>query len=218
MNQKKNQLSLKKWCFMENELEEPAIAYGTHYTMNEFLQLTETSEFKFEYWNSEMLPVAATTQAHAEVAGNLTDIFKNKLKPMGCKSFQESVFLRIKNKNSLFLPDVLITCNLDDISPNSRFVDNPSIIIEILSESTELFDRSEKWNYYRQIPSLRYYLMVSQKEPMVEVYGRRHAQSLFYFQDFKGLDTIVVLSEMDLTIPMEEIYDGIVFETMAELS
>ncbi len=203
---------------MENELQEPAIAYGTHYTMNEFLQLTETREFKFEYWNGEMLPVAATTQAHAEVAGNLTAIFKNKLKSKGCKSFQESVFLRIKNKNTLFLPDVLITCNPEDISSQSRFVDNPSIIIEILSESTELFDRSEKWNYYRQIPSLRYFLMVSQKEPMIEVYGRPHSQSLFYFQDFKGLDSIVVLLELDLQIPMAEIYDGIVFETITEQS
>jgi Uma2 family endonuclease len=202
---------------MSFEVKEPVVAYGNRYTMEEFLQFTETSEFKYEYFNGETLPVSATTQAHAEVAGNLTSIFKSKLKPRGCKCFQESVFLRLKSNNSLFLPDVLITCDSVDISPKSRFVDNPSIIVEILSESTESRDRGEKWEQYRKIHSLRYFILVSQFKPLVEVYGRPHAHSLFYFEAFEGLDAVVDLREMDLKIPMHDIYDGIVFETISKM-
>ncbi len=202
---------------MSFEVKEPVVAYGNRYTMEEFLQFTETSEFKYEYLNGETLPVSATTQAHAEVAGNLTTIFKTLLKPRGCKCFQENVFLRLKSNNSLFLPDVLITCNSGDISPKSRFVDSPSIIVEILSESTESRDRGEKWAHYRKIPSLKYYIMVSQAVPLVEVYGRPHAHSLFYFEAFEGIDAMVDLREMDLKIPMQDIYDGIDFETLSEL-
>jgi Uma2 family endonuclease len=93
--------------------------------------------------------------------------------------FRNPFSCALKTTIHFFLPDTLATCNPNDISPTSSIVDNPCIIVEILSKTTELSDRSEKWKNYRQIPSLCYYLMVSQKEPLVEVYGRPHVQSLF---------------------------------------
>jgi Uma2 family endonuclease len=186
--------------------------------MEEFLQFTETSEFKFEYWDGDLVPVAATTQAHAEIADNIHAVLKAHFKPKGCKSFQESVFLRNKGKNTLFLPDILITCNPDDFSGSSRFVDNLSIIVEVLSESTELNDRSYKWQEYRQIPSLKYYLLVNQHNPQVEVYGRPHAQSLFYYESFEGLEAIVHLREIQVQVSMKDIYDGIDFEPADTIS
>lgn len=132
-------------------------------------------------------------------------------------TFQESVYLRIQKENTLFLPDAVVTCQPEDFSLKTLYLEHPSIIVEVLSPSTELHDRSGKWQQYRQIPSLRYYLMVSQKEPLVEVYGRPHAQSLFFFESFEGIEATVDLREMGLNIPMQEIYDGIVFETTAEL-
>lgn len=197
---------------MENKVHEPALAYGKFDTIDDFIQFTETSEQRFEFWNGDSLVVSATTQAHAEIAGNTNALLKSKLKIRGCKSFQESVFLRIKHENILFLPDVLVTCNPEDIAPNSRFVDNPSIIVEVLSESTELYDRSQKWQQYRQIPSLRYYIMISQQTPFVEIYGRPHDQSLFYYQVCEGIDANIELTEMEITLSMEALYDGILFE------
>lgn len=200
---------------METIFQEPAIDYSKQYSLEEFLRFTERTDCRYEFWNGKVLAMAGTTKAHAEITGNLNSLFKNKLKSKGYKSFQTSIFLRNKRENILFLPDVIATCHPDDISGSSRFVDNPSIIVEVLSESTELTDRTQKWQQYRQISSLRYYLLVSQKAVFVEMYGRPNAQSLFYYQCFEGHDAEIELKDPSIILSLEAIYDG-VFEKEAQ--
>lgn len=199
---------------MSFEINEPAVKYNYFDSIEAFFDYVEPIQAKYELWDGELVMMAATTQDHAEIRDNLHSFLKEKLRGKGCKSFQETIYLNFKTLDkTLFLPDIMITCNPEDFSGKSRMISNPSIIVEILSESTELYDRGEKWAHYRKIPSLRYYMMVSQQKPMVELYGRPHAQSLFYFESFESLDALVDLREMDVQIPMSTIYDGIVFET-----
>jgi Uma2 family endonuclease len=192
---------------MTYEINEPAVKYNYFESIEAFFDYIEPIQAKYELWEGELVMMASTTQDHAEIRDNLHSFLKEKLKSKGCKSFQETIYLS----------DIIVTCNPEDFSGKSRLISNPSIIVEILSESTELHDRGIKWAHYRTLPSLRYYIMVSQQKPMVEVYGRPHAQSLFYFESFEGMDATVDLREMDLKIPMQEIYNGIVFETITEL-
>lgn len=202
---------------MSFEIKEPAVAYPFPGTMEEFLSYVETQEDRYEFYRGEVMLMAGTTKGHAITTFNIHSKLRGIFKPKGCMTFQESVYLRIKKENTLFLPDVVITCHPEDFSLKTLYLENPSIIVEVLSPSTELHDRSGKWQQYRQIPSLRYYLMVSQNEPLVEVYARPNSQSLFFFESFEGLNAIVDLREMDLKIPMQDIYDGVVFETSSEL-
>ena len=198
---------------MSFEINEPAVKYNYFDSIEAFFDYVEPIQAKYELWDGELVMMAGSTQNHAEIRDNIHNYLKSRLKSKGCKSFQETIYLRMKEtENTLFLPDVMVTCKPEDISGKSRFVENPSIIVEILSESTELHDRGTKWAHYRTIPSLRYYIMVSQQKPLVEVYGRPHAQSLFYFESFEGLDALVDLREMEVQIPMSEIYAGIDFE------
>ena len=200
---------------MSFEINEPAVKFNHFDSIEAFFNYVEPIQAKYELWDGELVMMAGTTQDHAEIRDNIHSFFRESLKSRGCKSFQETIYLRLTNKDkTLFLPDVMVTCNPQDFSGKSRFVEFPSIIVEILSESTERVDRGEKWAHYRKIPSLRYYIMVSQEQPLVEVYGRRHAQSLFYFESFEGMDALVDLREMDLQIPMQQIYEGIVFDTV----
>mgnify|MGYP001264481404 CR=1 FL=1 len=200
---------------MSFEIQEPAVAYNHLDSIEEFLDYIDPLEGKYEFWDGAVVMMAGSTQDHAEIRDNFNGQLKSKLKERGCKSFQESVYLRMKNKDkTLYLPDIILTCDPEDISGKSRFVRNPSIIVEILSDSTSSYDRGEKWEQYRKIPSLRYYVLVSQQKPLVEVFGRPHAHSLFYFEAFEGLDAIIDLHEMDLKISMQEIYDGFTFETI----
>ncbi len=194
------------------ELQEPAVAYNFPTTMEEFLSFIETKQERYEFYKGEPRMMPATTKGHSIITFNIHSILKAVFKPKGCMSFQESVFLRILSENTLFLPDVVITCDPEDFSLKSMFLEHPSIIVEVLSPSTELHDRSEKWQLYRQIPSLRYYMMVSQNQPLVEVYGRPHEKSLFYFESFEGFDSTVDLREMGIKILMAKIYDDIIFE------
>jgi Uma2 family endonuclease len=203
---------------MTFEINEPAVKYNYFDNLEAFFNYVEPIQAKYELWDGELVMMAGSTLGHALIRDNINDCFKTNLKDRGCISFQESVYLKMKNKDkTLFLPDLLVTCNTDDFNLKSRFVESPTIILEILSESTERVDRGEKWAHYRKIPSLRYYIMVSQQQPLVEVYGRPQAHYLFYFEAFEGLDTIVDLHEMDLKIPMQNIYEDIDFEAMAEL-
>ena len=198
---------------MDLEIHEPVVAYNRPNSIQEFLDYVEPLQAKYEWLDGELLMMAGSTLGHAIVRDNVSDYFKEKLRKRGCLSFQESVYLRVKNKDkTLFLPDVQVACDPDNYDLKSRFIENPTIIVEILSESTELFDRGEKWAHYRKIPSLRYYIMVSQQQPLVEVYARANAQSLFYYETFEGLDASVELRYLELSIPMPEIYEGIVFD------
>lgn len=199
---------------MSFEINEPAVKYNYFDSIEAFFDYVEPIQAKYELWDGELVMMAGSTIGHALIRDNINDGLKSKLKDRGCITSQESVYLKMKDKDkTLFLPDVIVTCNPSDYNIKSRFVEFPSIIVEILSDSTELYDRGEKWAHYRKIPSLRYYIMVSQQKPMVELYGRPHAQSLFYFESFEGLDALVDLREMDVQIPMSTIFDGIVFET-----
>jgi Uma2 family endonuclease len=199
---------------MSIDINEPAVKFNHFDSIDAFLDYVEPIQAKYELWNGDLVMMAGTTQDHAEIRDNIHTFLKEKLKGKGCKSFQETIYLRITNKEkTLFLPDVVVTCHTEDISGKSRFISHPSIIVEILSESTERYDRGEKWAHYRKIPSLKYYIMVSQEKPLIELYGRPHAQSLFYFESFEGIDAMVDLREMSIQIPMTSIYEGIVFES-----
>jgi Uma2 family endonuclease len=194
---------------MEMEFKEPALAYGQMQSLDLFLKFAETSELRYEYLNGELLVMTGNTKDHADITFNLNTQIKNKLKGRKCQSFQETIFLRIKKTNTLFLPDILVTCDPNDFDRESKFLDFPTLIIEVLSNSTEINDRNQKWQQYKQIPTLKHYLLVSQKNPLVEVYSRPNAQSLFYYQPFEGLDATVDLKEMDIQIRMSDIYEGI---------
>jgi Uma2 family endonuclease len=125
--------------------------------------------------------------------------------------YNSDVLLKLPVGKKYFLPDVVVTCNKDDIE-SERFFHNPSIIVEVLSDSTELYDRVKKWEQYRRIKALRYYLLVSQHEYMVEMYHRPNETSLFYYQSFTELDETILFEHLGIAIKMSEIYEGIKLE------
>jgi Uma2 family endonuclease len=122
------------------------------------------------------------------------------------------MFLRIKKENILFLPDVIVSCHPDELTPGKRFLEHPSILVEVLSDSTELYDRSQKWEQYRRIQSLRYFLLVSKKKFLVEMYYRPNVQSLFYYQVFEGEEAIISFPDFGFEISLADIYKGIAWE------
>ncbi len=197
---------------MDTVLNEPAIAYPNFATLDDFLRFAETSLEKWEMKEGNVYAMSHTTKAHSDITYNVNTLLKRKMQLKGCKSFQESIYLKIESKNSLYLPDVVVSCHPEDMSYSNRFIQHPTIIVEVLSESTELNDRTFKWQHYRQLPSLRYYLLVNQKRPFVEVYGRPDAQTLFYYQAFTGTDTIIDLRFLDIELDMAAIYDGVEME------
>jgi Uma2 family endonuclease len=197
---------------MENIFEEPAVSYKSFCSEQEYLEMEWDNGIRYEYWDGTLVAMAGGRPRHAEINGNILFAFKSKLKGSGCKVYNSDVLLKLPEGKKYFLPDVVVTCNKDDIE-SERFFHNPSIIVEVLSDSTELYDRVKKWEQYRRIKSLKYYLLVRQNEYLVDVYHRPNETSLFYFQSFTGLDEIIPFEHLGIWVKMSEIYDGI---TLAE--
>ena len=197
---------------MEIIIEEPAVSYKNYYTPEEYLNLEWENGVRYEYWEGELVAMAITTKAHNRISFNVNKHFLAKKEKDNCGSFQDGIMVRSTNNEIFFLPDVVFTCHPDDLVLQGFEVKHPTIIVEVLSDSTELYDRTQKWEQYRKIKSLRHYLLVSQKKYEVEMYSRTHEHALFYYQSFNWPEQIISFSDLGFNMALKDIYEGIAFD------
>jgi Uma2 family endonuclease len=195
-----------------------------HYTFEEYIQLEEKTGIRHEYHDGEVFAMAddvesgkgevfamaGGTKNHNYVAHNINSLLNSTFKSKGCRSFQENVKLEIDNGTQYIYPDILFSCSPEDLDAGFS-VKNPVLIAEIISPSSETDDRGRKWRLYRRIASLRYYLLISQQQPYVELYSRKHTTALFQLQEFSSLEDIIHFPDLDFSISLQQIYDGIRF-------
>jgi Uma2 family endonuclease len=139
------------------------------------------------------------------IGGNLFASLKSHLKGSPCRAFTESVKVQVA-RNAIFYPDVFVTCDAADLKTEMVF-HRPLLIIEVLSPSTEAFDRSLKFTAYRQIETLREYVLVDPETRSVEVF-RRNERGLFELHDQTAAAQLH-LDSVDLHLAMAEVFDGI---------
>ncbi len=142
-------------------------------------------------------------QAYVSIANALND-------SETCEPFNSDQKVRIFEAGPFFYPDISVAC--EPIFDNDDCLRNPIAIIEVLSSSTASYDRDEKFSHYRQIPSLREYVLVSQNLPLVEHYSRQ-SESTWVFTVHSGLDAIISLPSLSIQLPLREIYRRISFES-----
>jgi len=172
----------------------------------EYLQWEEQEEEKHEYENGVIYAMAGASENHICIATNLTVILANHLRGGDCRLFPSDMRLHIPAQNIYYYPDLLVTCDQRDrLHRNHK--NYPCLIIEVLSESTELRDRGVKFAHYQTIESLQEYVLVSQLEQRIEVF-RRCDRKLWLLQTFTTGET-VQLQSINLEIPLAEIYAGV---------
>ena len=180
----------------------------TRYTVEEYFELDNNSEIRYEFYDGEVFAMAGTNKNHNRIVDNVKDVLKAYFRPKGCDVFAESVKLEaIKNRYYPY-PDVLLTCDERDFS-DEYLVAHPSLIVEVLSPSTANYDRDFKLKKYQQIPSLQHYLLVSQYERSVEVYSRIGQSAVWTYQLFTDMTDQVRLESLDFTLPVASIYANI---------
>jgi Uma2 family endonuclease len=192
------------------EVKEPAVSYSRYYTLEQYEQLEADEGCRYEYWHGEVFAMAGASLAHNEIGYNITKAFKDKGPGGKCRAFQEGAKLQLDEGNIYVYPDVMLTCHPADLEA-TKYVQHPTILVEILSDSTELHDRSTKWKHYRRLRSLRYLLLVSQHVMQVEVYKRASDNALFSFQEFTQPDDVIHFEEPGFAVTLEEIYRDIQF-------
>lgn len=142
-------------------------------TYAEYLAAEAKSEVRHEYLNGEVWEMAGGTPEHSALAAAVIREIGASLRGKPCRTFTSDLRVRILDTGLSTYPDVSVVCGQLETAPEDKdAITNPVVLVEVLSEATEAYDRGAKWAHYRRIPSLREYVLVSQAEALVEVYRR----------------------------------------------
>jgi len=191
------------------EAGEPAVAYAKQkYSIEEYLEYENASEEKHEYYQGEIFAMSGNKMPHVLVCRNVYFALGFKLKGKSCQPFNSDMRVHIP-KNSLFTyPDISIFCGEPESLNNDQFnFLNPIALIEILSDSTRQYNRNEKFRLYRDIPSLREYVLIEPEIILVDVY-RLNAQGFWDLQQCTKLDEALELQSIGESISLADIYEG----------
>jgi len=174
----------------------------------EYLRLERRAEFKSEYVDGVAYAMAGGSERHNLIAANLIITLGVQLRDSPCRVYPSDLKVRVPNSKKFFYPDVSVVCGETQFADEERDVIlNPVLIAEVLSDSTEAFDRGKKFSSYQQIESLREYLLVSQGEYMVEHYLRQEAG--WFYTKVAGLDATLALPELNCRIALSDLYSKV---------
>ena len=174
-------------------------------TSEEYLKNEENSPIKHEYIDGQIYAMAGTTDSHNTIAGNLYTILRNHLRGTDCRVYFADIKVRLEKHNCFYYPDVLVTCELQD-RETTTYKQFPKLIIEVLSESTEAFDRGDKFHDYQTLESLQEYVLVNSKHQRVEIFRRDNQNRWFYCS---YTEETVLLESVDLKFDLLEIYEDV---------
>ncbi len=188
---------------MGNALEKTA-----EFTPEAYLAWESEQSERHEYVNGEVFLMTGTTTAHNLICQNLLVALKNGLRGKPCRVYIEAIKLHVDAANCYFYPDLMVTCSPRDRN-EPRVQSEPSVVVEALSESTAGYDFGMKFAAYRQLPSLREYVLVAQDEAQVMVY--RRGEGVEWVLHPYGPGETLHLPSLNLFIPVDELYDDIEF-------
>jgi Uma2 family endonuclease len=176
------------------------------YTYPAYLDLDEMSNVKLEYLDGEIFAMAGGTPDHAALAMNI-GIALAAVREHGCRVFSSDLRIRVLATGLAAYPDVTIVCGPAQYDPDSRTtITNPTIIVEVLSDSTRDYDRGAKAEHYRQIGSLKACLLVSHQQPQIEAW--RRADDGSWSRSEHGPGAVIELPGIDVALPVDEVYRG----------
>lgn len=198
---------------------ELAIEKERRYTVEEYLEIeTKFPQEKFEYRDGyivnlrELLAMAGGSVNHALIAANAGRALGNRLQGTPCRVYSSDLRVRIPRKVLYAYPDLTIVCGKPEIETHrsgGQTILNPRVMVEVLSPSTEAYDRGDKFARFREIESFEELLMVSQSEPRVESYYR--GKDGWSMMSYSGVEAVARLRSLDVDLPLNEVYAGVDF-------
>ncbi|MCF0059035.1 Uma2 family endonuclease [Dyadobacter sp. CY356] len=181
----------------------------TQVTHEEYFDLLAKSDVKLEYHAGEILAMAGAQPAHNLIVANITIELGYCLKKKGCLVYTSDQLIRVEKCDRFTFPDLVIICKKPVYAKSSRGLDsleNPEIIIEVLSDSTEHYDRLEKFDCYKTISTFREYILISSKKKKIEII-RKLNESEWLSHIYTNNDESVIID--NCSILLEDIYRGI---------
>jgi Uma2 family endonuclease len=178
-----------------------------YFTPEDYLEIERISLIKHEYIQGQIVAMAGATKAHVIITGNLSALLVNHLRGKGCISYAMDMKVRLPTLNLFYYPDLVVTCDRRDLIANQDYILYPKLIIEVLSDSTEAFDRGDKFADYKLIPEFEEYILIHQKQMLVERFLRK-SDNLWAPQIYRAGDT-VEFSSIEFSYDTSALYENI---------
>lgn len=186
----------------------------TRLTPDEYRAIEETAEERHEYCNGEIITMPGGSPAHSRIAVDMTTFLNLTLRDTNFQTYNGDLRIWIPSFNHGTYADVFVIDGEPEFNGNrTDEILNPLLIVEVLSSSTEAYDRGEKFRKYRSLPSFREYLIVSQTEAYVEQYHNLdpNSNNRWEWQVCDSIDGSIVLHSLNIELPLSEIYRRINF-------
>lgn len=177
-----------------------------YYTKEEYFQLIEQSEEKLEYHDGHIFAMAGGAYNHNMVAGETFRNIGNQLEGTDCVTCNSDMTVQIESFNRYVYPDISVVCMpVEFVDDRQLIIKNSKLIIEVLSESTEAYDRGDKFKYYRSIPSFKEYVLISSTSIWVEAFYKED-KDLWRISSASKLEESIHLYSLNIDVPLQQIY------------
>jgi Uma2 family endonuclease len=183
------------------------------YTLEEYFELERTSEERFEFRDGEVFCMSGASQAHDRIIVNFIVNLSAKLDSTKCRVFSSDMRIKVPSAPPYRYADLSALCGeaqFEEIGGVDALV-NPQLIVEVLSPSTEAYDRGDKFTHYKSIPTLREYLLVAQHRPHV-THLYKQSDDTWIYAEANDLEAVLSLSSLGCELPLTEIYRGVSFD------
>jgi Uma2 family endonuclease len=185
------------------------------YSLEEYFELERTSEERWEYFNGEVFCMSGVSRNHGELEINLIATLDAKLRGRGCHVYPANIRIKVPAAPPYRYPDLSVLGD-EPVFEKIGGVDaltNPVVIVEILSPSTEAYDRGDKFTYYKSISSLREYVLVAQHRPHITHYVKEGGEKWKY-EELNELGSELALPSIDCVLALSEVYRNVTFEPL----
>ena len=175
-------------------------------TVEEYLAGERSSNCKHEYYAGEVFAMAGGTEQHNLITINISSNLHSQLRKRSCTTYPSDMRVKLPSTELYTYPDVTVVCGKAQFEDDHRdTLLNPTVIVEVLSSSTEMYDRGKKFEVYREIASLQEYVLSHLKTPHVEVFTRQNDES-WIFREYRGMESSVTLTSVGCTLALSDIY------------
>jgi len=175
-----------------------------HYTYQEYLAFERSANVRHEFFDGEIYAMAGGTPTHAATCVNVSSLLRDQLRGRGCQTHSSDLRVRVLETGLATYPDVTVVCGRREIDPDDHnTVTNPTLVVEVLSPSSADYDRGEKLEHYKRIPSLREVVLVAHDERLIEVWRRGDGGAWSRREVRSGNLT---LTSVPCTLAVDEVY------------
>ncbi|MCF6355929.1 MAG: Uma2 family endonuclease [Candidatus Polarisedimenticolaceae bacterium] len=177
---------------------------------DDYFALEQEQDQRFEYIAGEVFAMTGGTERHAMISSNALVALSNGLRGKPCRVYGSDMKLHIAEHDKFCYPDVMVLC--EEGRRSKLYVEEPLCIVEVLSDSTESYDRGLKFEHYRSIPSLQSYLLLNQDRPHAELF-ERDTNSTWHLAEASGREMEITITSMEIPLALSDLYQQVDFDS-----